>query len=98
MLSRITREYLTRTAAIGPCKCCAPEAPEQLPLLPPMAPAEPEPSEDDCCGDALGKAIASGKLASVERWTHSKCGCEWTAAIVGDVRVWRPVVMIEVWK
>jgi len=56
-------------------------------------------TEDDCCGAALSKALASGKLAhDAETWTHRKCGVEWRSRLADGIVVWYPVQIIQVWR
>ncbi len=52
--------------------------------------------EDECCGKALGKALASGVLAKTDTWVHAKCGCVWKARVLENGgRCWYPNV--EIW-
>lgn len=45
---------------------------------------------DECCAEALSKALASGKIdGSV--WVHNKCGVEWRLDVrEGASMVWKP--------
>lgn len=52
--------------------------------------------EDSCCGPALSAALFEGSLDAAETWVHEDCGCSWIASTEGPVRVWRPVVTVEV--
>lgn len=51
---------------------------------------------DDCCGDAIADALLSGALDEVATWTHAECGVEWRPRVIQGVRLWTPVVHIEV--
>jgi hypothetical protein len=53
---------------------------------------------DECCGPHLTKAAASGRLEVVDKWTCQRCGCEFRAIMVGDIKSWQPVPMIEVFR
>lgn len=50
---------------------------------------------DECCGKHIAKALLAGKLANTDTFVCPKCGCEWKARMVEDVRSWEPVTMIE---
>jgi hypothetical protein len=51
---------------------------------------------DPCCDPPLTKAMRDGKLADVDTWTCPKCGCTWTAQLIGGIKHWSPVPLIEV--
>lgn len=52
--------------------------------------------DDECCGPRLAKAAEAGRLEVVDKWTCCRCGCEFSAVTVGDIKSWQPVPMIEV--
>lgn len=51
---------------------------------------------DECCGEAIARALLSGKLDEAEEWTHEKCGMSWKAHDVAGQRHWIPDCPIEV--
>lgn len=44
----------------------------------------------------MAKAARNGKLGSTDTFTCPKCGCQWRAAMVGELRNWEPETMIEI--
>lgn len=53
---------------------------------------------EDCCTEALWKALGNGTLNGKTEWTHEKCGTVWKAEMFGPLRKWTPQAMIEVFK
>lgn len=51
---------------------------------------------DECCGEAIARALLSGKLDEAEEWTHEKCGMSWKAHTLAGQRHWIPDCPIEV--
>lgn len=48
--------------------------------------------DDTCCGRALRKV----DLSTLESWTCPRCGMDWGAEIVGEIRHWtaRPIIAV----
>jgi hypothetical protein len=51
--------------------------------------------EDNCCGPRLRRALRSEHKPH-ESWTCPGCGCEWTPEPRGEIVLWSPVVLMEV--
>lgn len=52
--------------------------------------------DDPCCNDALIVALGKTELIESFAWNCPKCGCTWKAEIIGEVKHWSPVPMIEI--
>lgn len=65
-------------------------APHIIELREPQPPGMLETfAEDDCCSERLQKATRRGSA-----WECPRCGCEWEAEVVGDVKHWKPRVSV----
>ena len=53
---------------------------------------------DLCCSPRLNKALFTGQLDGKECWTCPRCGTDWKAFPVDQVKHWRPVVFVEVFR
>jgi len=51
---------------------------------------------DECCLEPIVKASIGGLLDNVLDWACPKCGQQWCAHDLGEVRHWHPHEHIEV--
>lgn len=51
---------------------------------------------DDCCGKHINKASRSGVLNSLMVWTCPRCETDWKPTTIGNIRHWKPEVVIAV--
>lgn len=51
---------------------------------------------DECCGKHIGKALLKGTLDDAKNWHCPRCDCEWTWRDIEGIRMWEPVLHLEV--